>query len=77
MKFAGAQTTSHKGINGRWCNVPTAEEVAKYDGHATLELEADCVHRLAIGEPVLRAFRLRFFEQVDVASKRRLHGLIH
>ena len=61
MKFAGAQTTSHKGTNGRWRNVPTAEEVAKYDAHATHELEGDCVHGLAIGEPALRAFRLRFF----------------
>lgn len=46
----GAQTFIHKGVNGRWKDVLTDEESAKYEALAAQELEAACAHWLATGE---------------------------
>jgi aryl sulfotransferase len=48
----GAQTFIHKGTNGRWRDVLSPEEVAKYERCAANELGADCARWLATGEPV-------------------------
>jgi len=45
----GAQTFIHKGTNGRWREILTPEEVAKYERLAVQELGGDCAHWLATG----------------------------
>jgi len=45
----GAQTFIHKGINGRWREILTAGEVARYERLAEQELGVDCAHWLATG----------------------------
>jgi aryl sulfotransferase len=45
----GAQTFIHKGTNGRWREVLTPEEVAKYERVAVQELGDECAHWLATG----------------------------
>ncbi|HEX4974349.1 MAG TPA: sulfotransferase domain-containing protein [Pseudomonadales bacterium] len=46
----GAATFIHKGSNGRWREVLTADEIAKYEQRAAQELDKDCAHWLASGE---------------------------
>lgn len=45
----GAETFVHKGTNGRWRDVLTAEDVARYEARALQELGADCARWLATG----------------------------
>lgn len=47
---AGAEVFIHKGVNGRWRDVLTAEESAAYEARAVQELGADCARWLATGE---------------------------
>jgi aryl sulfotransferase len=53
----GAQTFINKGTNGRWRDVLSAEEVAKYERLAAQQLDAECAHWLATGEMRDRAKR--------------------
>ena len=46
----GAETFIHKGTNGRWRDVLTPEDSAKYADHARRNLGRDCAHWLATGE---------------------------
>jgi aryl sulfotransferase len=43
----GAEAFIHKGVNGRWRDVLTAEDVAKYDARAKQELGEECARWLA------------------------------
>ncbi len=47
---AGAQVFIHRGVNGRWADILTPEEVREYDARAVQELGLDCAHWLATGE---------------------------
>lgn len=46
----GAETFIHKGINGRWRDMLTAEDIESYEQRAEAELGRDCAHWLATGE---------------------------
>lgn len=46
----GAETFLHRGTNGRWRDVLTAEEAAAYEGKALAELGPDCAEWLLTGE---------------------------
>jgi aryl sulfotransferase len=46
----GGQTFIHRGVNGRWRDVLTPEDVAEYEDRAVRELGADCARWLATGE---------------------------
>lgn len=46
----GAETFIHKGTNGRWRDVLTADDVTRYEQRALAELGGDCAHWLATGE---------------------------
>ncbi|MDB5480403.1 MAG: sulfotransferase [Caulobacteraceae bacterium] len=46
----GATTFIHKGTNGRWRDLLTAEEIAAYEQRARVELGEECAHWLATGE---------------------------
>ncbi len=46
----GAETFIHKGINGRWREMLSTEDSARYEQRAVSELESDCAHWLATGE---------------------------
>ncbi len=46
----GAETFIHKGVNGRWNDSLTDEEVAAYEQKAIEELGEECAHWLATGE---------------------------
>lgn len=46
---AGAQTFIHKGVNGRWADVLTANDCAAYERRAVAELGEDCARWLATG----------------------------
>jgi aryl sulfotransferase len=46
----GAQTFINKGSNGRWRDVLSPEDVAKYERCAAQNLDAQCAHWLATGE---------------------------
>ena len=46
----GAQSFIHKGMNGRWRDVLSAEESSKYQQRAVEELDSECVRWLATGE---------------------------
>ncbi len=46
----GAQTFIHKGINGRWRNVLSQEEILKYERRAEEELGSQCAVWLATGK---------------------------
>ncbi len=48
----GAQTFIHKGINGRWRDTLTPEEVERYEARALAQLGAPCAHWLATGERI-------------------------
>jgi len=45
----GAETFINKGINGRWRDVLTDEDVKLYESRALAELGAECAHWLATG----------------------------
>jgi len=52
----GAQTFVHKGTNGRWREVLTAEDIRRYHERALHELGAECAYWMATGGlPDLRA----------------------
>lgn len=46
----GAKSFIHKGINGRWRDLLTAEDIRKYEAIAVAELGDECAHWLATGE---------------------------
>jgi aryl sulfotransferase len=46
---AGAQVFIHKGVNGRWVDTLTADEVAEYEARAIEELGEGCARWLAAG----------------------------
>lgn len=46
----GAQTFVHKGNNGRWRDILTAEDSARYEARAVAELGEDCARWLATGQ---------------------------
>ena len=45
----GAETFVHKGVNGRWRDILSAEESARYEARAVAELGADCAEWLRSG----------------------------
>ncbi len=47
---AGAQVFINRGVNGRWAQTLTLEEVAEYEARAVLELGPECARWLATGE---------------------------
>ncbi len=46
----GAQTFVHKGNNGRWRDILTAEDSARYEAKVVAELGEDCARWLATGQ---------------------------
>jgi aryl sulfotransferase len=46
----GAQTFINRGVNGRWMDTLTSEEIAEYEERAVGELGPDCAQWLATGE---------------------------
>ena len=46
----GAETFIHKGTNGRWRDVLSAEQTMNYEQRAESELGPDCAHWFATGE---------------------------
>lgn len=46
----GRQAFFHKGTNGRWRELLSAEEAKKYEDMAVAKLTSDCAHWLATGE---------------------------
>jgi aryl sulfotransferase len=46
----GAQSFIHKGVNGRWRDVLTPDDIAAYERRALSELGADCAKWLAQGQ---------------------------
>lgn len=46
----GAETFIHKGTNGRWREILSAEQIRRYEKRAMAELGAECAHWLASGE---------------------------
>lgn len=46
----GAETFIHKGLNGRWRDKLSPEDIAKYEAKAAEELGEDCAHWLATGQ---------------------------
>jgi aryl sulfotransferase len=44
------ETFFHRGVNGRWSDMLTAEDVAEYEARAVQELGEECAHWLATGE---------------------------
>jgi aryl sulfotransferase len=47
---AGAQVFINKGVNGRWAETLTPEDVAGYEARAVQELGPECARWLATGE---------------------------
>jgi aryl sulfotransferase len=50
---AGAEVFINKGVNGRWCDVLSAEESAAYEARAVQELGVDCARWLKDGSQIL------------------------
>ena len=46
----GAQTFVHKGNNGRWRDILTAEDSARYEARVAAELGEECADWLATGQ---------------------------
>lgn len=46
----GAEVFINKGINGRWRDLLSADDVARYEARAEAELGKDCAHWLATGK---------------------------
>lgn len=49
---AGAQVFINKGVNGRWRDTLTQEEIAEYETRAVEELGRECAHWLETGEGI-------------------------
>jgi aryl sulfotransferase len=47
---AGAEVFINQGVNGRWMNTLTAQEVAEYEARAVEQLGSACAYWLATGE---------------------------
>jgi aryl sulfotransferase len=47
---AGAQVFINRGVNGRWAEILTSEDVAEYEARAVQELGPGCARWLATGE---------------------------
>ena len=47
---AGAEVFINKGVNGRWKDILSPEDVAEYEARAVQELGTECAHWLATGE---------------------------
>ncbi|MFT7487176.1 MAG: aryl sulfotransferase, partial [Candidatus Paceibacteria bacterium] len=47
---AGAEVFINKGINGRWTETLTANDVQEYEERALIQLGPECAHWLATGE---------------------------
>ena len=47
---AGAEVFIHKGVNGRWKDTLTVDDLAAYETRAETELGAECARWLATGE---------------------------
>ena len=47
---AGAQVFIHRGVNGRWAETLTSEDVAEYEARAVEKLGPECARWLATGE---------------------------
>ena len=47
---AGAQVFINRGVNDRWTETLTAEDVAEYEARAVQELDPECARWLATGE---------------------------
>jgi aryl sulfotransferase len=50
----GARTFVNKGINGRWHDTLSADEIATYEARALAELGSDCAWWLAMGDGATR-----------------------
>ena len=50
----GAQTFVHKGNNGRWRDILTAEDSGRYEARVVAELGEECAEWLATGQPPSR-----------------------
>ena len=48
----GAETFIYKGTNGRWRDVLSPNDIAKYELRAASQLDSECAHWLATGELV-------------------------
>ncbi len=48
----GATSFLHKGTNGRWREMLTPADIARYEAMAERELGLDCAHWLAEGGPI-------------------------
>ena len=46
----GAEVFIHRGVNGRWKDTLTPEEIAEYEARAVQELGPECAHWLFTGE---------------------------
>ena len=46
----GGKSFFHRGVNGRWADTLTPEEIAEYEARAVRELGTECAHWLAIGQ---------------------------
>lgn len=46
----GAEVFINKGVNGRWRDLLSADDVARYEARAEAELGKDCAHWLATGK---------------------------
>jgi aryl sulfotransferase len=47
---AGAEVFINKGVNGRWSDALTTEDIAEYETRSRTELGDECAHWLATGE---------------------------
>jgi aryl sulfotransferase len=47
---AGAQVFINRGVNGRWAETLTSEDVVEYEARAVRELGPECAQWLATGE---------------------------
>lgn len=48
--MGGAQTFIHRGVNGRWSETLSPEDVAEYEARAVRELGPECAHWVATGQ---------------------------
>ncbi len=50
FREGGVETFIHKGTNGRWRDILSTEDIARYEQRAAAKLESECAHWLATGE---------------------------
>jgi aryl sulfotransferase len=50
FRDGGAQVFINRGVNGRWAETLTPEDVAQYEARAVQELGPECARGLATGE---------------------------